>query len=124
MKFLLTRSHQAGKIIVKRLILGRNNATKVWVDPRLCDWGHHSNDPLAYQPRCLLIIFTGKTNLILRILTRRMMPASKKRKCDLRSASRTLGKLKPLDSKVKLGSLCFEKQMWILILGLTAPRLR
>ena len=41
---LLVRSHQAEIIIVKRLIQGRNNVTRVRVEPRSCDRGRRKND--------------------------------------------------------------------------------
>ena len=43
---LLVRSHQAELIIVKRLIQGRNNVTRVEVEvePRPCDKGRRKND--------------------------------------------------------------------------------
>jgi len=44
---LLVRSHQAEIIIVKRLIQGCNNATKVRVEPRSCDHGHRKNGDLT-----------------------------------------------------------------------------
>ena len=37
LNLLLVRSHQAEIIIVKRLIQGRNNVTRVRVEPKSCD---------------------------------------------------------------------------------------
>ena len=48
LNLLLVRSHQAEIIIVKRLIQGRNNGTRVWVEPRLFDQGRRKND--AFYP--------------------------------------------------------------------------
>ena len=39
LNLLLFASHQAKIIIVKRLIQGRNNVTRVWVEPKSCDQG-------------------------------------------------------------------------------------
>ena len=41
---LLVRSHQAEIIIVKRLIQGRNNVTRVEVEPKSCDHSSRKND--------------------------------------------------------------------------------
>ena len=41
---LLVRSHQAEIIIVKRLIQGRNNVTRVRVEPQSCNRGRGKND--------------------------------------------------------------------------------
>ena len=47
LNLLLVRSHQAEIIIVKRLIQGRNNVTRVWVVPRSCDQGRRKNGVLT-----------------------------------------------------------------------------
>ena len=55
---LLVRSHQAEIIIVKRLIQGRNNVTRVRVEPRSCDRGRRKNDAfnlLATLPTFLFV---------------------------------------------------------------------
>ena len=44
LNLLLVRSHQAEIIIVKRLIQGRNNVTRVGVEPRSCDQSRRKND--------------------------------------------------------------------------------
>ena len=44
LNLLLVRSHQAEIIIVKRLIQGRNNVTRVRVEPRSFDQGRRKND--------------------------------------------------------------------------------
>ena len=44
LKMLLVRSHQAEIIIVKRLIQGRNNVTRVRVEPRPFDQGRRKNE--------------------------------------------------------------------------------
>ena len=36
-------------ITVKRLTLGRNNVTRVQVEPRLCDQGCRNNDAFAFS---------------------------------------------------------------------------
>ena len=45
----LVRSHQAEIIIVKRLIQGRNNVTRVRVEPRSCDQGRRVNDAFTHS---------------------------------------------------------------------------
>ena len=57
LNFLLVRSHQAETIIVKRLILGRNNATRVRVEPRSCDRRRRKNDAFAISAT-LPVVFT------------------------------------------------------------------
>ena len=59
LNLLLVRSHQAEIIIVKRLIQGRNNVTRVWVEPRSFDQGRRKNDTFTHlatlptnRPRC------------------------------------------------------------------------
>ena len=62
LNLLLVRSHQAEIIIVKRLIQGRNNVTRVRVEPRSFDQGRRKNDafthsatlplPIRPRPRC------------------------------------------------------------------------
>ena len=69
LNLLLVRSHQAETIVVKRLIQGRINMTRVRVKPR-----PHllrvvlKTTPLLFRPRCRLIwtslIWTGATILI------------------------------------------------------------
>ena len=46
---LLVRSHQAEIIIVKRLIQGRNNVTRVQVEPRSFDQGRRKNDDFTHS---------------------------------------------------------------------------
>ena len=46
LNLLVVRSHQSEVIIVKRLIQGRNNVTRVRVEPRSCDQGC-KNDAFA-----------------------------------------------------------------------------
>ena len=41
--FLLVQSYQPEIIIVKRLVQGRNNVTRVWVEPKSCDQGRRKN---------------------------------------------------------------------------------
>ena len=50
LNLLLVRSHQAEIIIVKRLIQGRNNVTRVWVEPRPFDQGRRKNDAFTHLP--------------------------------------------------------------------------
>ena len=68
MILLLVRSHQAEIIIVKRLIQGRNNVTRVRGEPRSCDWDRRKNDvftlsatlptkELHYLTRCVALKF-------------------------------------------------------------------
>ena len=52
---LLARSHQAEIIIVKRLVQGRNNVTRVRVEPRPFDQGRRENDAFTHSatlPTC------------------------------------------------------------------------
>ena len=52
LNLLLVRSHHAEIIIVKRLIEGRNNVTRVRVEPRPFDQGRRKNDAFTHWPRC------------------------------------------------------------------------
>ena len=47
LNLLLVRSHQAEIIIVKRLIQGRNNVTRVRVEPRSFNQGCRKNDAIT-----------------------------------------------------------------------------
>ena len=49
LNLLLFRSHQAEIIIVKRLIQGRNNVTRVRVEPRPFDQGRRKNDAFTHS---------------------------------------------------------------------------
>ena len=49
LNLLLVRSHQAEIIIVKRLIHGRNNVTRVRIEPRSCGQGRRKNDPFTHS---------------------------------------------------------------------------
>ena len=49
LNLLLVRSRQAEVVIVKRLIQGRNNVTRVWVEPRPFYQGCHRNDAVTYS---------------------------------------------------------------------------
>ena len=49
LNLLLVRSHQAEIIIVKRLIQGRNNVTRVPVEPRSFDQGRRKNDAFTHS---------------------------------------------------------------------------
>jgi len=49
---LLVRSHQAEITVVKRLIQGRNNATRVGLEPRLCDHGQGKNGAFVLSSTC------------------------------------------------------------------------
>ena len=49
LNLLLVRSHQAEIIIVKRLIQGRNNVTRVRVKPRLFDRDRRKNDAFTHS---------------------------------------------------------------------------
>ena len=53
LNLLLVRCHQAEIIIVKRLVQGRNNVTRV--EPKSCDQGCRKNDALPPWPRCRLV---------------------------------------------------------------------
>ena len=60
---LLVRSHQAERIIVKRLIQGRNNLTRVRVKLRSFDQGCHKNKAFtlsATLPTECLVTVTDK----------------------------------------------------------------
>ena len=54
LNLLLVRSHQAEIIIVKRLIQGRNNVTRVRIEPRPFDQGRRKTTPLSIYPCCYL----------------------------------------------------------------------
>ena len=57
LNFLLVLSHQAEITIVKRLIQGRNNVTRVRVESRSCDQGRRKKmTSLQSRPRCLLAV--------------------------------------------------------------------
>ena len=56
LNLLLVRSHQAEIIIVKRLIQGRNNVTRVRVEPRPFDQGRRKNDAFTHSATLLLSI--------------------------------------------------------------------
>ena len=43
-------------IIVKRLIQGRNNVTRVWVEPRSCDRGRRKNDAFTLSATLVISI--------------------------------------------------------------------
>ena len=49
LNLLLVRSHQAEIIIIKRLIQGRNNVTRVRVEPRSFDQGRRKNDAFTHS---------------------------------------------------------------------------
>ena len=53
---LLVRSHQAEIIIVKRLIQGRNNVTRVWVELMICDQSRRKNDAFTHSATLLLFV--------------------------------------------------------------------
>ena len=48
LNLLLVRIHQAEIIIVKHLIQGRNNVTRVRVEPRSFDQGRRKNDAFTH----------------------------------------------------------------------------
>ena len=48
LNLLLVRSHQPEIIIVKHLIQGRNNVTRVRVEPRSFDQGRRKNDAFTH----------------------------------------------------------------------------
>ena len=61
LNLLLVRSHQAEIIIVKRLIQGRNNVTRVQVKPRSFDQGRRKNDAFTHSatlPTYLLLLLS------------------------------------------------------------------
>ena len=53
LNLLLVLSHQAKIIIVKRLIQGRNNVTRVRVEPRLFDQCRRKNDAFTHSATVL-----------------------------------------------------------------------
>ena len=55
LNLLFIRSHQAEIIIVKRLIEGRNNVTRVRVEPKSCAQVRRSNDALCPLGHAILI---------------------------------------------------------------------
>ena len=50
LNLLLVQSHQAEIIIVKRLNQGRNNVTRLRVEPRSCDQSRRKNDVFTLSP--------------------------------------------------------------------------
>ena len=44
MNLIFVRNQQAEMLIVKRFIQGRNNMTRVRIEPTLCNQGRHKND--------------------------------------------------------------------------------
>ena len=64
LNLLLVRSHQGGVIIVKHLIQGRNNVTRVRVERRSCDQGYRRSD------RLVLSNFTITSTIYLQSLMR------------------------------------------------------
>ena len=72
LNLLLVRSHQAEIIIVKRLIQGRNNVTRVRVEPRSFDQGRRKNDAFTHSatlPTVYLFIFRNHFDLIFQTST-------------------------------------------------------
>ena len=58
LNLLLVQSHQAEIIIVKHLIQGHNNVTRVRVEPRSFDQGHRKNNAFTHSvklPTCDII---------------------------------------------------------------------
>ena len=62
LNLLLVRSHQAEIIIVKRPIQGRNNVTRVRVEPRPFDQGRRKNDAFTHSAT-LVVMFQVKIYL-------------------------------------------------------------
>ena len=60
LKLLLVRTNQAELIILKRLIHGLNNVTRVRVEPRSCDRGRHKNDVFNRLCHAADLRYTGK----------------------------------------------------------------
>ena len=61
LNLLLVRSHQAEIIIVKRLIQGRNNVTRVRVEPRSFDQGRRKNDAFTHSATATLSTIAAST---------------------------------------------------------------
>ena len=53
LNLLLVRSHQAEITIAKRLIQGRSNVTRVWIEPRPFDQGRCKNDAFTHSATLL-----------------------------------------------------------------------
>ena len=64
--FLLVRSHQVEliRIIVKGLIHGPNNVTRVGVEPRSCKQGCRKNNTLPPRPHIYSIVILKKGSLL------------------------------------------------------------
>ena len=63
LNLLLVRSHPAEIIIVKRLIQGRNNETRVRVEPRLCDQDRRKKDGFILSAMLpMYFILSANTN--------------------------------------------------------------
>ena len=70
LNLLLVRSHQAEIIIVKRLIQGRNNVTRVRVEPRSFDQGRRTNDASTHSATLPTVSYNcrGHSSLVNEIL--------------------------------------------------------
>ena len=69
LNLLLIRSHQVEIIIVKRFIQGRNNVTRVRVEPRSFDQGRCKNDAFIHLARLptnsdIMITKADKSNAV------------------------------------------------------------
>ena len=59
LNLLFVRSHQAEIILVKRLIQGRNNVTRVRVEPTSFDLGRRKNDAFTHSVTLLTNLWFG-----------------------------------------------------------------
>ena len=64
LNLLLVRSHQAEIIFVKRLIQGRNNVTRVRVEPRPFDQGRRKNDAFTHSATLPTLVQSSRPLLV------------------------------------------------------------
>ena len=69
LNLLLVRSHQAEIIIVKRLTQGRNNVTRVRVEPRSFDQGRRKKDAFTHSATLPTNLCPSKRLLTYSLLT-------------------------------------------------------
>ena len=75
---LLVRSHLAEIIIVKRLIQGLNNVTRVQVEPRSFDQGRCKNDAFTHSATLPTVSSIGSLEAPMRVRIPRSTNSSKR----------------------------------------------
>ena len=74
LNLLLVGSHQAELIIIKRLIQGRNNETRVRVEPRPFDQGRRKNDAFTHSSTLPTKVSQKRRNF-LKLITKGCLPS-------------------------------------------------